>query len=152
MIPAMTADVTLREVDRENVRAICDLQLAEGQDRYVAPAAYTVAESAYEPNPFLRAIYADGQPVGVLFVDQEDAVRPRLVRFMVDARHQRAGIGRRAIRLVAEHFTAAGAQELETSYQPGPQEPAGFYALCGFAETGREHGGERVVVLGLSGS
>ena len=32
-------DVELRPVDRENVRAVCELQLAPGQEEHVAPAS-----------------------------------------------------------------------------------------------------------------
>jgi hypothetical protein len=40
--------VSLQPVTRENVRAICDLQLAESQRHLVAPAAFTVAEGNYD--------------------------------------------------------------------------------------------------------
>jgi diamine N-acetyltransferase len=96
----MDERVSLRPVGRDNVRATCELRLAEGQDRYVAPAAFTVAEAGFEPGGFLRAIYLGEDPVGVLFVEQLDPRRPRLIRFMVDARHQRRRIGRRAMRLL----------------------------------------------------
>jgi diamine N-acetyltransferase len=148
----MPERVSLRPVERDNVRAICELQLAEGQDRYVAPAAFTVAEAAFEPQGWLRAIYLGEDPVGVLFVERLDPRRPRLVRFMIDARHQRRRIGREAMRLLTEHLARVGGIELSTSYQPGPHEPAGFYHLCGFRETGRVAHRERVVTLSLSSS
>jgi GNAT superfamily N-acetyltransferase len=111
-----------------------------------------VAETGFEPGGFLRAIYLGEDPVGVLFVEQLDPRRPRLIRFMVDARHQRRRIGRQAMRLLTEHLQQAGGVELRTSYQPGPHEPAGFYHLCGFRETGRVAHRERVVTLSLSSS
>jgi diamine N-acetyltransferase len=66
-------------VTRENVRAICELQVAENQRRLVAPAAYTVAEGHYEPGAMLRAIYEGERPVGVLLVEMETGT-PYLVR------------------------------------------------------------------------
>lgn len=75
--------VSLRQLSRENVRAVCDLRLPEDQRALVAPAAYTVAEGHYEPGALLRASYADEQPAGVLLVEV-DGGAPYLVRFMVD--------------------------------------------------------------------
>jgi hypothetical protein len=55
--------VTLREVTKANVRPICGLELAEGQERFVAHPAVTVAQAHYEDEALLRAIYAgDGDP------------------------------------------------------------------------------------------
>jgi hypothetical protein len=57
--------VSLRPVSRGNVRAVCDLPLADDQRHLVAPPAYTVAEAGYEPGALLRAIDLDDEPVGV---------------------------------------------------------------------------------------
>jgi diamine N-acetyltransferase len=140
--------VSLRPVTRANVRAVCDLELAEGQRHLVAPAAYTVAEGNYEPDALLRAIYRDERPVGVLLVEVETGT-PYLVRFMVDAREQSAGIGRTAVELLLAELRAAGWSKLETSYFPGNDGPAGFWRRCGFRDTGRELHGEPVVVRDL---
>jgi diamine N-acetyltransferase len=43
----------LAPVTRENVRAVCELRLADGQERLVAPAAFTVAEGHFEPGALL---------------------------------------------------------------------------------------------------
>jgi hypothetical protein len=45
--------------------------------------------------------------------------------------------------------TLPGATELYVSYVPAPGGPRDFYAGLGFAETGREHGGEVEMVLKL---
>lgn len=63
--------VSLEPVTRENVRAVCDLELADDQRWLVAPAEYTVTEGSYEPDALLRAICLDGRPVGVLLVEVE---------------------------------------------------------------------------------
>src|SRR5215208_7874995 len=110
--------VSLEQVTRENVRAVCDLELAVGQEPLVAPAAYTVAEGNYEPGAVLRAICLGGRPVGVLLVELETGM-PYLVRFMIDAGRQRAGIGRRAVELLVAELHAAGWHALETSFMPG---------------------------------
>ena len=140
--------VSLRAVTRENVRAVCDLELGEGQRHLVAPAAYTVAEGHYEPGALLRAIYAGERPVGVLLVEV-DAGTPYLVRFMVDAEHQGSGIGRHAVELLVDELRAGGWTALETSHFPGADGPGEFWLRCGFRPTGRELHGEPVLVRDL---
>jgi diamine N-acetyltransferase len=140
--------VSLRPVTRANVRAVCDLELGEGQRHLVAPAAYTVAEGNYEQGALLRAIYRGERPVGVLLVEVETGT-PYLVRFMVDVRQQGAGIGSTAVELLLEELRAGGWSKLETSYFPGDDGPAEFWRRCGFRPTGRELHGEPVVVRAL---
>jgi diamine N-acetyltransferase len=109
--------VALRPVTRENVRALCDLRLRPDQHELVAPAAVTIAEAHYEPAALLRAIYADDDPVGILFVETEGLV-PYLVRFMITEERQRGGIGRPAVELLAQELREAGSTELEVSFVP----------------------------------
>ena len=141
--------VSLRPVSRLDVRAVCDLRLADDQRHLVGPAAHTVAEAHYEPGALLRAIYEDDQPAGVLLVETDGEV-PYLVRFMVDASRQRRGLGRQAVALLAGELRAAGRLRLETSFVPVDGGAEGFWRRCGFADTGRTHDGEPVFGLELA--
>jgi len=140
--------VSLRAVTRENVRAVCELRLAGGQERLVAPAAFTIAEGHYEPGAVLRAIYTGDQPAGVLLVEVETGT-PYLVRFMVDAAHQGRGVGRPAVELLTGELRADGWTQLETSFVPVPDGAEGFWRRCGFADSGRTRHGEPVFVRAL---
>ena len=143
--------VSLREVGRDNVRAVCELRLAPGQERYVAASAFTVAEGEFDSQAWVRAIRADEEPVGVLaLIADTGAPTYFLVRLTIGAEHQGRGFGRAAIGLLAEHVrTLPGARELETSCIPGPESPAGFYRTVGFQDTGRVQHGEDVLTLAL---
>lgn len=146
---ASSDEVSLREVTRETVRAICDLQVAEDQRHFVAPNAISIAEAYFEPRAWFRAVYAREEPVGfvMLYADPEQA-RYFLWRFMIDARHQRRGYGRRALELLVEHVRARpGASELLVSCVPGERSPEPFYAGLGFARTGLVEHGEIVLRL-----
>ncbi|HEY5261453.1 MAG TPA: GNAT family N-acetyltransferase, partial [Solirubrobacteraceae bacterium] len=112
-VGALPAEVVLEPITRENVRAACDLALADDQRHLVAPAAYTVAEGHYEPGSVVRAICHNGEVVGVLLVEVETGT-PYLVRFMVDAAHQGRGIGRLALDLLAAELARSGWTTLET--------------------------------------
>lgn len=139
----MTSTVALEPVTRANVRAVCELQLADDQRDLVAPAAFTVAEAHYEPRPLLRAIVCDGVPVGVLLVDADREV-PHVVRLMVDRDHQGRGVGRRAVEALVVELRAAGVKSLEVSFVPVPGGAEGFWRACGFGDAGRVADGEPV--------
>ncbi|WP_022927963.1 GNAT family N-acetyltransferase [Patulibacter americanus] len=148
----MPAEISLVPVDRENVRPVCDLVLAPGQETFVAPAATTVAEAAYEPDAWLRAIALDGVPVGVVLLVRDAPDEPYfLVRLMVDAAYQRRGIGAQAVALTLAHLRGlSGEDRLRTSCIPGEGSPLPFYRGLGFTETGEvDDDGERVLERGL---
>jgi diamine N-acetyltransferase len=143
------ADVSLREVSAETVRAICALEVRPEQRQYVATNALSIAQAYFQPRAWFRAIYADDTPVGFVMVD-ENPKKPEyfLWRLMVDADHQGKGYGRRALDLVVEHVRARpGASELRSSYVEGDDGPAGFYRSYGFVETGEFEDTEVVIRL-----
>ena len=147
----MPAEVSLREITQETVRAICRLQVGPGQDRFVAPNAVSVAQAHFEPRAWFRAIYAGEEPVGFMML-YEDREKPEyfLWRLMIAAEHQGKGYGRRALELLVERVRGLpGAAELGTSYDPAEGGPAGFYKGFGFVETGEVLDGEVVCRLPL---
>jgi diamine N-acetyltransferase len=111
----------------------------------------TIAESAYEPNAWLRAIYADDEPVGLLgLVADTEAPEYWLARFMIAAAHQGRGYGRDAMALLVEHVRGLpGASELQTSCVPAEDGPLDFYRGLGFEQTGDVYAGELVLRLSL---
>ena len=140
--------VSLREVTKDNVRAVCGLAVAPGQERFVAPAAVTLAEAQFEESAVVRAIYAGDELVGMvaLATDEGDWW---LWRLLIDARHQRRGYGSEVLRLLVELVEERGATELLVCYVPGDGDPSAFYLRFGFEDTGRVEEGERVLRLGL---
>jgi diamine N-acetyltransferase len=145
--PARGAKVTLEPVQKDNARAVCTLRLGPGQERFVAPNALSVAQAQFEPTAWLRAVCADGVPVGlVLMMTDDDSGQPYLWRFMIDVRWQGFGFGRAAIDLALAHArTMPGARELLLSYVPAAGGPRSFYLGLGFEETGQMHEGELVM-------
>lgn len=143
--------VTLREVDADNVRAVCELELEPGQERFVAPAAVSVAQAHYDPGAWMRAIYADDELVGLVVLAKDTDTDEHYVwRLLIAAGHQRKGHGRAAMDLVMGHVrTLPDANELLLSYVPGPGDPSGFYKRLGFEDTDRVEDGERVMRLRL---
>jgi len=143
--------VSLREVTAETVRTICRLGVREDQKHFVAPNAVSIAEAYFEPKAWFRAIYADEIPVGFLML-YHDPEEPHyfLWRYMIDARYQKMGFGKRAMDLLLEFVrTRPSARELTLSCHPGEEGPEPFYRKYGFALTGRMLGDEAEMRIDL---
>jgi diamine N-acetyltransferase len=144
--PDPEAEVTLREITADTVRAICRLTdtLTPPKKYMVAPNAVSIAQAHFEPKAWFRAIYADETPVGFVML-YDDAGEPPgdkpdyfLWRFMIAEPHHGKGYGRRAIELLADYVKSRpGATALETSCGQGPGSPEGFYRKVGFQRSGK---------------
>lgn len=151
-VPGDDATVTLREVTKETVRAILRLKVAPEQEQFVASNAVSIAQAYFDREiAWFRAIYADEVPVGFVMLS-DDPAKPEyfLWRFMIDARYQGHGYGRRAIDLLIEYVrTRPGAKELLVSCVPGDGSPCPFYEKLGFVYTGEQDEDELVLRLDL---
>jgi len=93
--------VTLREITAETVRAVVKLAVAEDQTKFVASNGMSLAQALFAPEAWYRAIYLDDELVGFVMLSDDSLLDPRPLnpeigvwRFMVDAKHQRQGVGR----------------------------------------------------------
>ncbi|MDQ0894348.1 GNAT family N-acetyltransferase [Agromyces ramosus] len=153
-------DVMLREIDDENRDAVLALSVAPGQRRFVGTVQGALDDAAAYPhaNPWYRAVYAGGEPVGFVMLSWDVEPQPPdligpwfLWKLIIDESRQRLGYGAQAVRLVAELVQREGAAELLTSYVDADDGPAGFYARLGFEPTGEVDGdGEIIVRLPLT--
>ena len=150
-IPSPQSKVTLREINADTVRDICRLAVREDQQKFVAPNAVSIAQAYFSKHAWFRAIYADETPVGFLMLeDQPEKPEYYLWRFMIDARYQQMGFGRRAVELLVEYVkTRPGAIELLTSVLQAEGGPQVFYEKLGFELTGEYEEGEAVMRLRL---
>ena len=125
--------VTLREITADTVRAVIKLSVTEYQNRSVAPNAVSLAQALFAPEAWYRAIYLADEPVGFVMLSDDSLLDPvpenpevGVWRFMVDAKHQRKGVGRAAMLLVIEHVRRKGVfKKLAISYVPedgGPEQ------------------------------
>ena len=152
--------VTLREITAETVRAVIKLSVAEDQHRFVAPNAVSLAQALFAPDAWYRAIYLGEEPVGFVMLSDDSLleVMPAnpevgIWRFMVDAKHQRKGIGRAAMLLIIEHVRSKGLfKKLKLSYVPGEGGPEQLYLSLGFRPTGEVDEDEVVMELPLDAS
>lgn len=148
-------EVTLREVTRDTVRAICKLDAGDG-GKQVAPNSVSIAQAHFEPAAWFRAIFAGEQAVGfIMLYDPSQAPAPEdpdffLWRLMIDKQHQRSGYGAAAVERLVEHVrTRPGATELFVSHVKGEDALARFYQSLGFVYRGDEHEGELIMLRKL---
>ena len=158
------SDVTISfvEITDDNVDSVRALRTTPDQERYVSSVVDSLAEAAQVPqaNPWFRAVYAEGQPVGFVMVAWNvDPLPPGIIgpwflwKLLIDHRHQSLGYGQEVVRQIVELVRAQGGTELLTSYTLGDGSPAGFYEALGFRATGTvDHDGEVLASLPLDGS
>ena len=66
--------VSLREVTRENLKAVLHLKVAPSQEHLVADNATSIAQAHFYPEiAWFRAIYADETPVGFMLLSDNTA-------------------------------------------------------------------------------
>ncbi|MBV7334169.1 GNAT family N-acetyltransferase [Chloroflexi bacterium TSY] len=146
------ADVTLREITKDNLGAVLGLEVADDQENFVASNAISIAQAHYSDEAWFRAIYAGEIPIGFIMLS-DNAEKPRyyLWRLMIDKRHQGLGFGFQAVKHLIDYVkTRPGATELLVSYVPGEGSPKPFYQKLGFVETGEIHHGEHEMRLVLT--
>lgn len=151
--------VRLVELTHANIWTYRRLRTHRTQERFVATmdqsftdALFPEPEQGHTVFPVLRGIEADREPAGFLmWADgvNEGTPDPYLWRFLIDRRHQRRGIGGRALELWADDLRAAGHTAIETSWVQGHGGPEPFYLGAGFMLTGELDDGEAVARLRL---
>jgi histidinol dehydrogenase len=154
--PRAVPDFEVREVAKDDVRALCNLDVTDVQKAFVAPNAVSIAQAAYQPLGRPLGLYAKGEPVGfVLLYDvRGDNDKPSnqlyVWRLMIDRRHQAQGLGRRAMRWVIDEARRLGYDEVGLSHVDAEAAAGPFYEKLGFVYTGEIDEGERKMVLRLS--
>jgi RimJ/RimL family protein N-acetyltransferase len=145
----------------DNNRGYYALRTHHSQERFVAPMSWSFADALFpeviDGTPVVPRLYgveADGEPVAFVMIAEVTAAHPEpyLWRLLVDRRHQRRGVGRRALDLLCDQLRAEGCTTLITSWVPGPGTPAPFYRKYGFVETGEMVDGETLGRVPLRGS
>lgn len=148
------AKVSLRRITAKTVRSICNLAVSDDQKRFVAPNAVSIAQAYFCKNAWFRAIYADETPVGfVMLNENQKRGSYYLWRFMIDAKHQGRGYGRKALNLIIARVKKnPKAEALTLSVARAEGSADEFYKTFGFDFTGKVEEGEHVMKLDLKQS
>lgn len=157
--------ITLRKITLENRRTIFNLEVSEGQRRFVASNLSSVAScyvlSTNGGNPFPLAIYAEEQPVGFVMITygvtgydlpQIAIGNYCILRLMIDEKFQNRGYGREAINKVLEFirtYPAGPAEYCWIPYSPDNITARKLYESFGFRDNGEVCHDELITVLKL---
>lgn len=145
------AEITLRDVDKDNWEECSNLKLSTKQGGLVAPHMYTIAESEAEPTFVPLAIYADGHVVGFTMygLDPDDG-KYWIYRLMIDVEHQGQGYGKAAlVELIKRLSKLPDCDEIFAGYKPWNTVAAGLFGELGFERTGEMLSGEFITRLDL---
>ncbi|HRJ86570.1 MAG TPA: GNAT family N-acetyltransferase [Ignavibacteria bacterium] len=143
--------IELKEVTADNLGKISKLKVKESQQDFVAPNAYSVAQSKFYSTWICLAAYAGEEPVGFTMYGIDDADKTVwIIRMMIDGNHQGKGYGRQILTLAVEHIkNSHNCNEVFLSFVPGNDTAKRLYESFGFKDTGRVEEGEIVYRLQL---
>jgi len=141
------AGLSLSSVTPELEPGVLALRPAPRQTRFAGPAAETLPAAQADPARHPVAILEAGRPVGFFVLDEGYAsrvlatsARPVGLRgFFVDQAHQGRGLGRCALRLLAEHVRDRLPEATSVLLTVGADNRRArrLYVDAGFVPTGR---------------
>ena len=135
--------VSLRQITKSNYEQVCDLDVSEEQQDYVASNMWSLVESSFNEGYETRAIYLGEEPVGFFMWVTKTLSKVSIWRFMIDHKHQKKGIGRIALNLALNEIKLTyGLKEIEICYNPNNPVAKAFYSSFGFVEVGMDDDNE----------
>ena len=150
-------ELRLEELSAKTIVAANNLTLRRGQEQFVTPPSYAIADSYLNPATSWPRVVLDGDTV-VGFIRgnfDEEAVqrefRSCVWRVTVAADAQGSGVGRFAVLALAEEASSRGFERLTAIWEPGDDGPEEFFLKVGFTIEGQTQYGENIGALTLSG-
>lgn len=136
-VSAAKPDVRFTEVDATNWSILAEVEPRPDQRDFVAPVTRYLCLAHYGGEWHPLAIEADGTIVGhVMWAVDEDDGATWLGGLVVDAAHQRRGVGRMTVEVFLDRFTEDGKTNVALSYSPENKVARALYRSMGFVETG----------------
>ncbi len=92
-----TMSITLREVTVKNFKDCIELEVAEGQKKFVATNARSIALSKVAPYLIPLAVYSEEEMVGFSLSGRDEGSKKyHIVRLMIGTKFQGNGFGKAA--------------------------------------------------------
>jgi diamine N-acetyltransferase len=146
--------IELREITYDNFESVIGLGVSEGQNIFVAPVVFALAEAfVYRPQLWALAAYDGDEPVGfVMYGHQLSRDRWKVQSLIVDERYQGRGYGRAIMQaVIALMVERHRCHEIVTGYVEGNDVARGLYESLGFRATGEVMDNEIFVSLTIAG-
>jgi GNAT superfamily N-acetyltransferase len=149
-------DLRLEELSARTAAAANSLTLRPGQEQFVTPPSYSIADAWINPLTSWPRVVLDGDEV-VGFIRgnfdpdaAQEEFRSCVWRINVDGSAQGRGVGRFAVHGLAEEARARGFERLTAIWEPGEDGPEEFFTSIGFDVVGETAYGERLGAMRLS--
>jgi diamine N-acetyltransferase len=148
-------NLKLEELSAKTIVAANTLTLKPGQEAFVAPTSYAIAESYFNPvTEWPRVVLEGDDVVGFIrghFDPESDQpeFRSCIWRITVAANQQGKGVGRFAVLALAEEAKSRGYSELTVLFDEGAAGPGEFFHKLGFVDIGYTRYGEVISELKL---
>lgn len=148
-------DLRLEELSASNIVAANNLTLRPGQEAFVTPPTYAIADNYLDPTTTWPRVVLDGDDV-VGFIRgnfdpdaTQEEFRSCVWRVHVAAEAQGRGVGRFAVLALADEARQRGFERLTALWEPGEDGPEAFFTSLGFVVEDETQYGEKFGVLTL---
>lgn len=149
------ADLRLEELSAKTIVAANNLTLRRGQEQFVTPPSYAIADSFINPVTSWPRVVLDGETV-VGFIRgnfdpdaTQEEFRSCVWRVTVAADAQGSGVGKFAVLTLAAEAKDRGFTRLTAIWEPGDEGPERFFLRVGFTVVGQTQYGENIGALEL---
>ncbi|MBX3095052.1 MAG: GNAT family N-acetyltransferase [Cryobacterium sp.] len=148
-------ELRLEELSASNIVAANNLTLRRGQEAFVTPPTYAIADNYIDPTTSWPRVVLDGDKV-VGFIRgnfdpdaQQEEFRSCVWRVHVAADAQGHGVGRFAVLALADEARQRGFERLTALWEVGEDGPEAFFTSLGFTVVGDTQYGEKFGALSL---
>jgi len=148
-------ELRLEELSAKTIVAANGLTLRPGQEQFVTPTSYAIADAYIDPLTSWPRVVLDGDTV-VGFIrgnfdpeNPQEEFRSCLWRINVAAEAQGLGVGKFAVEGLADEARTRGFERLTVIWEPGEEGPEEFFKAVGFGIIGETQYGEHIGALEL---
>ncbi len=148
-------DLRLQELSAKTIVAANHLTVRRGQEQFVTPPSYAIADAYIDPLTSWPRVVLDGEKVvgfirGNFDADAlQDEFRSCIWRVSVASDVQGTGVGRFAVHALAEEAKSRGFDRITALWEPGEEGPEQFFLRVGFTIVGQTQYGENIGALSL---
>ncbi|MBN9239875.1 MAG: GNAT family N-acetyltransferase [Micrococcales bacterium 70-64] len=150
------AELRLEELSAKTIVAANNLTLRRGQEQFVTPPSYAIADSFLNPvTSWPRVVLEGDKVVGFIRGNFDpEALQPEfrscVWRVTVASDAQGTGVGKFAVWALADEARSRGFERLTAIWEPGEDGPEQFFLRVGFSIVGETQYGESIGELKLS--